>query len=125
MNCTAPILFAELSARPGLAETLKFQATGLVVVFGALALIWVLLEIMGAIFRQRSAHKIVLPAPSSAAASPDSDEFPAGVVAAIAAAVHITLRGQPHQITSIKASKNSSNWAAEGRREHFSSHRVR
>ena len=126
MTSAAPALFALLSDHPKFTETLEFQATGLVVVFGALAVLWILLEITGAFFRSRPA-KVVTPKPSS---EPEplpieDDGLSEGVVAAIAAAVHITLRGQPHQITSIRASRDNPNWAAEGRREIFSSHRVR
>jgi sodium pump decarboxylase gamma subunit len=102
---------------------LEFQATGLVVVFGALAVLWLLLEVMGAFFRSRPAKAAAVPA--QAAAPAVEDGLTEGVVAAIAAAVHVTMKGQPHQITEIKASKNNPTWAAEGRREHFSSHRVR
>lgn len=126
MISIAPALFAQLPDNPGFSELLEFQATGLVVVFGALAILWLLLEITGAFFRSRPG-KVAPPKPSSASASEliDDDGLSDGVVAAIAAAVHVTLRGQPHQITSIRASRDNPHWAAEGRREIFSSHRVR
>lgn len=120
----SPLILAELPPRPSFSEVLEFQATGLVVVFGALAVLWILLELMGAFFRSRSARS----APAAAARPHPpvaEDGLSDGVVAAIAAAVHVTMKGRPHQITEIKPSKNNPNWAAEGRREHFSSHRVR
>lgn len=119
---TAPLFLAQLPPRPSFSEVLEFQATGLVVVFGALATLWVLLELMGAFFRRRTPE---VTAPKAADAPAVTDGLTEGVVAAIAAAVHVTMKGQPHQITEIKPSKNNPNWAAEGRREHFSSHRVR
>lgn len=123
---TPPMYLAQLPPRPSFSEVLEFQATGLVVVFGALAVLWILLELMGAFFRRRPAATAApAPSPQSAAAPTAEDGLTDGVVAAIAAAVHVTMKGQPHQITEIKPSKNNPNWAAEGRREHFSSHRVR
>jgi Na+-transporting methylmalonyl-CoA/oxaloacetate decarboxylase gamma subunit len=120
-------LFAMIPDRPSFSELLEFQATGLVVVFGALAVLWILLELMGAFFRRQPGA--VKPAPVVTApprvVPPGDEGLEAGVVAAIAAAVHITMKGQPHQITEIKLSDGNSNWAAEGRREIFSSHRVR
>ncbi len=112
---------SQLPAQPSLSELLEFQATGLVVVVGALALLWFLLELTGAFFRRRTALPASVPVES---AVPD-DSINQGVVAAIAAAVHVTLQGRPHQITEIRATDANPTWAAEGRRDHFSSHRVR
>lgn len=115
---------AQLPDQPALSDILSFQLTGLVVVFGALASLWVILELMGMFFRRRVAEKPATAA-NPPAVAPVADGIPPDVVAAIAAAVHVTLKGRPHRVLSIKASTNTSHWAAEGRREHFSSHRVR
>lgn len=44
-------------------------------------------------------------------------------IAVVAAAIHCSLNGQKHRIVSIRSS--DSNWAAEGRRQIFSSHNLR
>jgi hypothetical protein len=55
----------------------------------------------------------------------DPEPVPPEVVAVISAAIHVTLR-EPARILSIKtAPTTGAHWAAEGRREIFSSHRVR
>lgn len=126
MSTLSPILFARLPDKANFSELLQFQLTGLVVVFTALCSIWILLEIMGTFFKRQAANA---PKPTPVSAAPASrpieDGIPAGTVAAIAAAVYIALEGKPHRITSIKPATPSGNWASEGRREHFSSHRVR
>jgi len=63
----------------------------------------------------------VAPAPVSAPAP--SPELETPVIVMIAAAVHAALAGQPHRILRIEPV--SSGWAREGRREIFSSRRVR
>ncbi|MEM9227127.1 MAG: OadG family protein [Verrucomicrobiota bacterium] len=60
-----------------------------------------------------------VPAPAGAAFSASDGEL----VALIAAAVHVTL-GEPHEILSI-TSVTDRQWASEGRREIFRSHKVR
>ena len=45
------------------------------------------------------------------------------IAAAISAALHVYLEGRSHRILSI--SRNAPGWAHEGRRQIFSSHRIR
>ena len=126
-NLPSPVL-ANLADNPAFSDVVRFQLTGLVVVFGALAVIWLLVEIVGAFFRKRDNASAQAAATAAAAAAPVEgpvDGIPEGVVAAIAAAVQVTMDGQSYRVSSIKASRGNPNWAAEGRREHFSSHRVR
>lgn len=124
MSIPSPLLLARLPDQANLTELLQFQLTGLVVVFTALCSIWILLEIIGGFFKRQAANT---PAPVTAPvpAVPVEAELPATTVAAIAAAVYVTLDGKPHRITSIRPAASSAGWASEGRREHFSSHRVR
>lgn len=118
-----PMPLASLLENPTLTELIQFQLTGLVVVFSALIAIWVMLEIVGRFFRNRAPAPVAKPlaAPAVSAEAGPAPE----IIAAISAAVHVVLQGKSHRIASIKAVEGQSNWAAEGRREHFSSHRVR
>ena len=61
------------------------------------------------------------PAPAPAAVAPEA--IPAHLPALIAAAVHMALEGQAHRILRIEPA--SGNWAREGRRDIFTSHRIR
>ncbi len=121
-----PLSLASITENPSLTELIEFQATGLVVVFSALITIWIFLELLGKVFRNRA------PAPAAAqptaprpAAADAATGTPPQAIAAISAAVHVALQGRAHRIASIKLAGGQPNWAAEGRREHFSSHRVR
>lgn len=64
------------------------------------------------------------PAAVSAAtpAAPSEDEDPA-LLAVIAAAVHSVIGDRPHRVITIR--RDGPGWAHEGRRQIFSSHRVR
>lgn len=115
---------ANMLESPTLIELVEFQATGLVVVFAALIAIWVFLELLGRVFRTRVPVPAAPPARPAAIGGTEPGPGPQ-VIAAISAAVHVTLRGRPHRIASIQVAGGQTNWAAEGRREHFSSHRVR
>jgi Na+-transporting methylmalonyl-CoA/oxaloacetate decarboxylase gamma subunit len=126
MSIPSPLLLARLPDRASLSELLQFQLTGLIVVFTALCSIWILLEIVGSFFKRQAANApAAAPVTAPTLAVPADADLPATTVAAIAAAVYITLDGKPHRITSIKPAAPSGGWASEGRREHFSSHRVR
>ena len=121
-----PMPLASLLENPTLRELIEFQLTGLVVVFSALISIWVMLEIVGRFFRNRAPAPASVARPVAAVPVVSAAAGPAPeLVAAISAAVHTVLKGRPHRITSIKVVEGQPNWAAEGRREHFSSHRVR
>lgn len=119
---------ATLPEYPSIGESVAFQLNGLIVVFIALGSIWGLLELMGVFFRRQ---KSVAP-PASAAPAPvaptPTPPAAAGLTpeltVVIAAAVSTVLR-QPHRIHSIAAEPASSDWAHEGRREIFGSHRIR
>jgi Na+-transporting methylmalonyl-CoA/oxaloacetate decarboxylase gamma subunit len=126
-----PLAF--LPEYPTVLETLGYQAVGLVVVFTALGLIWLLLEAMSAWFRRLAAHRVKsTPAPAAPAAAPSEalakegptqSEPPVAVI--IAAAVHTVMRGRRHRIVSITTAPEHQAWSVEGRRHIFSSHKVR
>jgi Na+-transporting methylmalonyl-CoA/oxaloacetate decarboxylase gamma subunit len=119
---------AALPDHPGLLENLGFQLNGLIVVFTALALIWGLMELLGACFRQRAASAQLratasLPAPA-APPPPVSSDTPPGHLVVIAAAVHATL-GARARIVALAPHPDAQDWAAEGRRQIFSTRKAR
>lgn len=119
-----PIL--TLADFPALGDSLIFQFNGLIVVFTALCSIWVVLEITGAFFRRRAAAPAPAPAAAPVATPSTAGQDPSPeIVAAITAAVHVTLGARNVRITAIAPASTSPDWAREGRREIFSSHRVR
>ncbi len=114
-----PLLLA-LAEYPSFAESIAYQATGLVVVFLALGSIWAAMELIGRFFRSRPA-----PAPAAPAPAPlPTGAIDPATVALIAAAVHVTVGG-PHRIHAITAADHPVDWAREGRRSHFASHQIR
>lgn len=91
---------------------------GFVFVVSVLTLFSGITAAMGAVF-QKLEKKPLEPVPVPVVED-DSE-----LVAVIAAAVHTALHA-PVRIVSIKAARSSEGtWAAEGRRQIFSSHRVR
>jgi len=121
-------VLALLQDNPTTGEILEFQFTGLVVVFGALASLWVFLELMGMFFRHQAARNpgpTTQPKFSGEPLKPPPEKLPPELVAVLAASVQVALKGRRHRVVSITQTTSTSNWAAEGRREHFSSHRVR
>lgn len=126
-----PIGFGVLSDNPTLGESLTYQATGLIVVFTALGLIWLVLTMVGTYFKRADAvaqakakAKAAAAAEAAKAAPAVSDELTPQVVAAITAAVQVTLEGA-FRIQAIIPVQNRQDWAHEGRRRIFASHRVR
>lgn len=126
-------LAAALAEKPGVLETLGYQLNGLIVVFLALASIWLLLEIIGHFFK-RMPHEEpqVLPvaAPKAAPAPAKAPAAPAAapglapeLIAAITVAVHHVL-GERARVSAIVPVPSTS-WASEGRRQIFSSHQPR
>ncbi len=115
-------------------DKLQFQLVGFLVVMIALASIWAGLEIISLFFkrevRKDSSHMPV--ASSVITNSSQEDRLDKDVVMVIAAAVNSVVT-EPHRIVSISladggkaGSKHSQGaWSAEGRRAHYSSHKVR
>lgn len=127
-----PLSLATFREFPSALESIRYQVTGLMVVFIALGLLWVLMEILGAFFRRLAAAE----AASKAAAQAATPAAPAVQVAsappdlshhalvAIVAAIHSTLDHRPLRIVSVQPAEHHD-WSREGRRDIFSSHRVR
>lgn len=89
---------------------------GFVVVLLALTLLWVLTAVIGKLFIRSSA---AIPAVSAG----DEYEPTEEEVAAIAACL-FTVMGRRSRIVSIRRGRKTD-WNREGRREHFSSRRIR
>jgi hypothetical protein len=126
------LLFGILPERPALLESLGYQINGLVVIFLALGLIWSVTELVGLYFKKQIAL-----AEARAEAVPTAPPFidtqaepkaksnghlPLELVVAITAAVKVVLRDRRHKVHGIST---HTDWAREGRRQIFASHKVR
>lgn len=133
MSLTNSLPIATLPAR---LENITEMIVGFVFVIVVLALLAGITEAIGFVFKRIAKGKSTQPAPIrqtrqssannvSAPATADSapEEIPPEIIAVIAAAVHMTVK-QPHRIVAIQAETHHQ-WAAEGRREIFQSHRLR
>lgn len=70
-----------------------------------------------------SVAEAVAAVPQKLAKPAEEEEEDPALVAVISAAVHTMLKDRPHRIVSIRT--GGPGWAQEGRRQIFSSHRVR
>ncbi len=129
-----PPTLAALPDYPTIGDSLLFQLNGLIVVFIALGSIWGLLEIMGWFFRRTkpstpspAAASSLPPATAGASTPPPADHIPPELLAVISAAVHVATAGRPHRIAAIVPAPLESelDWAREGRRTIFASHKTR
>jgi hypothetical protein len=125
-----------LPPEPEIGDLIAFQLNGLIVVGSALVLIWGLMELLGAFFRRAEAAALAAAAGTAGApggaqtvATPivgtvAPPEIPATDLVLIAAAVHATL-GPRARIISLSPRPEARDWAAEGRRAIFATHKVR
>ena len=128
VSLPAPVL-AAIGGHPGLWEDLRYQTVGLVVVLGALAAIWLVLEVVGAGFRrlERARAPVRVDPAARPPAAADEAAIPPEVVAVIAAAIHASV-DTPHRIVAVQLADQGAGhtaWSVEGRREIYRSHRVR
>ncbi|AWI10201.1 OadG family transporter subunit [Ereboglobus luteus] len=132
----SPLLLGVLPEKPSLVETLVYQFNGLMIVFTVLGGLWILFEITGAIFKRHGAlvEKKKAEARASAAAaaaigttstSGQTEGIAPEVIAVISASVHTALAGRRHRVLAINVPAHGTEWAAEGRRDIFRSHKVR
>jgi len=143
-----------LAQAGGTAESAAASPAGIVVVgflfvILVLALLASVTAIMGAIFNRQAAQAAARAAEAAQAAAEataagpgaatptlgaTSSAAPAGagkadevddpaITAVIAAAIHTVIGDRPHRVVSVRSS--GPGWAQEGRRQIFSSHRVR
>ncbi len=124
---TASFLLAVLPRYPDAGQNTTFIIVGFSFVLIMLAMLAGVTTIIGSVF-SRIKPKAPAVAPVIAAApAPASKPTPAPenphLMHIIAAAVHTALKGKPHRIANVR--KQSDGWAQEGRRQIFSSHKVR
>jgi len=120
-----PAVLAKLPTYPNVGESVAYQLTGLFVVFSALGAIWIVMEIVGALFRRLSPAPSPPPSPPAPpATTPPAVALDPVLAAVIAAAVHHVING-PHRVVAIHPVITSDDWSLEGRRDIFISHRVR
>ncbi len=132
---TANIILATLPRYPDAAQNTMFIIVGFLFVVAMLGALGGITAAVGLVFRRvqartdkrtaaaRAAQIAAEPAaPVPAAVTAGSEDNP-HLLPLIAAAVHTVLRGQPHRIMNVR--KKSDGWAQEGRRQIFSSHKVR
>lgn len=122
-SLSAISLAAALPPHPRLSETIVFQLNGLVVVTLALAAIWGAVEVIGLFFRRSAVPATVAP-PATKPLEAPLVGVPPEIVAAVSASVCVVL-GARYRIHAIVAQPGGLDWAHEGRREIFASHRVR
>jgi len=114
-------LASSLPAHPGWVENLQYQLTGFLVVVFALSSIAILVWIIGKIFAAtESTPQTAAPSATREA----KDEISAPVLAAISAAVSVTLEGRHFVIYDVAPTGRSA-WSAEGRRAIYRSHQLR
>lgn len=139
----SPLLLGTLPEWPSFIETIVYQFNGLMIVFLVLGSLWLLLELSGAVFRRRDerldARAAAKPAGQPAEKTPraatpgpgDSgagEQLPPAIVAAIVAATHVAMTGRKYRLVSVTPATNAQQgnpWAIEGRREIFTSHKLR
>ncbi len=100
----------------------NLQLAGLLLVLGVLAYLCLAVSRLSRALRSLQQRA---PAPALAPAGPAAPAIDEGVVAAIAAAGAVVIRGR-HRIVAVQAETSAQRaWSAEGRREIYLSHRVR
>ncbi|MDQ8180109.1 OadG family protein [Pelagicoccus sp. SDUM812005] len=124
---------AAIAAKPTVLENVSFIVTGFLFVLVVLATLSIVTSLIGVLCTRfirepEPPKKAVVPGPATPSTPTRreidaDDDIPDHVIALIAAATHVILKGRPQKIVSIRG--NSQGWAQEGRREIFSSHRVR
>ncbi len=130
MVLTPPLLpiAAALSEFPSLGDSIAYQLNGLVVVFAALSMIWVMLEVLGLFFKRQTVavpRTAAAPVAVATAAPSEAEALAPELLAAMAAAVHETLGAGYRVTTVVPAEVPLPDWAREGRRQIHSARKVR
>jgi len=115
---------------PDFFYSLSYQIAGVIIVIASLTLLAVAVVLAGYVLRKISEGTLVQTqkAPEKSAAAPEStqEEIPADIRAVIAAAVVAALDPSYHIVEITTATDvRLQAWSLEGRRQIFSSHRVR
>lgn len=114
-----------IASMQGLNDALMHVAGFLFVVF-VLSLLWLVVELVGRIFRsieQRKSASVAVATATPAPVSKNDDDVPEEDLVIIAATAALLLGAKPHRLVSIRTS--SLDWSREGRRQHLQSHRVK
>lgn len=127
---------ASLPAQPTVLENVTFVVTGFLFVLCVLTFLSIVTSFVGVICSRLikeptpASEKELKPEAIKSTVSPEpqkesteDEEIPERILALIGIAAHVMLEGRPQKIVSIRGT--SQGWAREGRREIFSSHRVR
>ena len=122
-----------LDLYPTFGDSLLFLLAGQIYVIAVLWLLSQVCKVIGFAAKKLEPKPVPAPVPvnvlaAAAAAAlatpkPEEEGVPGSIAAAIAAAITITI-DRPYRILSIQPSVDAG-WAREGRRDIFSSHRVR
>lgn len=124
-------LLAAFSRYPDFGENTEFVVFGFAFVVFVLLALAVLTAAIGVLFKRldaaaknkQAAIAAAAPAPVSQPASPETQQSDGNIPFLVTAAVAAVMDGQAHRIVSVKP--RGEGWAQEGRRQIFSSHRVR
>lgn len=124
------LLIAQLDSAslvtPAEANSVQIVTIGFLFVMIVLAALAVVTAIIGLFFSRsaasHSAERATVPVIKAASAASSMAADPA-LLAVIAGAVHASIGDRPHRLVSID--RDGQEWAQEGRRQIFSSHRVR
>jgi hypothetical protein len=101
---------------------MNYQAVGMLILLGVLIYLWWTVSRLSRTLRLLERRAT---APVSASTPPPAGAPEPGVVAAIAAAVALVVKGR-HRIVAVHPDAEAQHaWSAEGRREIYHSHRVR
>jgi len=123
-----PILSTSIPDNPTLFENLSYQFNGLVIVFTALCAIWAATALVGYFFKRQAAAKAgavhVKTTLAPAVSEPEDDTIPSEIVAAITSAIAVTI-DRRFRIHSVVVEEQPRDWAREGRRMIFASHKIR
>lgn len=132
-------ILAQASAAP---PTASVVIVGFLFVMIVLALLAAITSAIGAVFIKQAAREAAKAAEAAQKAAESSQTAPAqafpvsdtvpndadegddpAILAVVAAAVHTVIGDRPHRVVSVRST--GPGWAQEGRRQIFSSHRVR
>lgn len=125
---------AALAAKPTVLENVSFIVIGFLFVLVVLATLSIITSIIGALCNRLIKEPEAKPKAVAASAAPappipkvdgivTDEDIPEHIIALIATATHVILQGRAQRIVNIRGA--GQGWAQEGRREIFSSHRVR
>jgi hypothetical protein len=106
-----------------------YQAAGMMIVLGALGGLWLMVSALGRALRLTRAGQPPVALSAAASSRPIAAPLETGLdprlIAAISAAIHVTLKSR-FQLVSIQPEHtHTPAWSQEGRREIYQSHRVR